>query len=58
MVAKILGEDRTTLDALADAERARRLAAQTIEAGEATLAAYRRVILPSPGSAGLVSRRG
>lgn len=58
LVSSILSEDRSTLEALASAERTRRMAARTIEAGEATLAAYRRVVAPGPGSASLVDRRG
>lgn len=57
VVASILARDGETLTALRDAGRARRLAAQAIEAGEATLAAYRRVIAPPLASAGLVSRK-
>jgi hypothetical protein len=58
LVHRILSGDHATLEALQDAERARRLAAQVIETGEATLAAYRKVISPPPASAGLVSERG
>ena len=58
LVSSILYEDRSTLEALATAERTRRMAARAIEAGEATLAAYRRVVAPGPGSASLVDRRG
>lgn len=58
LVASILADDRVTLRALQQAEHARRLAAQAIEVGEATLAAYRRVLTPSPGSAGIIDRRG
>jgi len=58
LVSVILADDHATHAALQDAERARRLAAQTIEVGEATLAAYRRVLSPAPGSAGLIDRRG
>lgn len=58
LVSSILHEDRSTLEALATAERTRRMAARAIEAGEATLAAYRRVVAPGPGSASLVDRRG
>jgi hypothetical protein len=58
LVNDILESDRDTARALAEAERARRLAAHVLDAGEATLAAYRRVIAPAHGSAGLVDRRG
>ena len=58
IVNGILSADRDTMAALREAEAARRTASQAIEAGEHTLAAYRRVI--SPGSAGpsLVDRHG
>jgi len=58
LVARILDSDRQVLRQLQDAEQARREAAHTIEAGEATLAAYRRVIAPTVASVGLVDRRG
>lgn len=58
LVATILMSDRSTLEALHVAERARRTASQAIEAGEATLAAYRKVIAPPLAPAGLVSRHG
>jgi hypothetical protein len=58
LVARILNRDQQTLDALRDAEQARRFAAQTIEAGETTLAAYRRVVAPPPTHAALIDERG
>jgi hypothetical protein len=58
LVAGILTSDRSTLEALHAAEQARRAASQVIEAGEATLAAYRKVIAPPLAPAGLVSRHG
>jgi hypothetical protein len=58
LLAAIAECDRETLDILQDAERARRLSVHAIEAGEATLAAYRKVIAPPLGSAELLSRRG
>lgn len=58
LVSRILESDRVVLGQLEEAERARREAAHTIEAGEATLAAYRRVIAPTVASVGLVDRRG
>ncbi len=58
LVAQILHHDQQTLDALRDAEMARRFAAQTIEAGETTLAAYRRVVAPPPTHAALIDERG
>lgn len=58
LIAGIVERDRQTVVLLLDADRVRRQAAQAIETGEATLAAYRKVIAPPPSSAGLVSRRG
>jgi hypothetical protein len=58
LVAQILNQDQQTLDALRDAEEARRFAAHTIEAGETTLAAYRRVVAPPPTHAALIDERG
>lgn len=57
-VAAIIESDQTTLDALREAEAARRGAAQTIDQGEATLAAYRRIVAPAPASAAIVDERG
>jgi hypothetical protein len=58
VVSDILQADRNTLNELRTAELARRTSAQAVETGEATLAAYRRVLTPVIGSAGLVNRRG
>lgn len=55
---RIVTADKATLGALRDAEQARRFAAQAIEAGENTLAAYRRVVSPAPSHAALINRRG
>ncbi len=57
LVTMILGADEQTVRALRDANLARRAAAQVLEQGEATLAAYRRVVTPS-SSPTLVSFRG
>jgi len=57
LVARILTTDKAALHALADAEAARRAALSGIEHGEATLAAYRRVLAPSSGSS-LFDTRG
>jgi hypothetical protein len=54
----ILTSDRHSVDALKAAELARRSAAQALEQGESTLAAYRRVVTPSLTSPTLVNRRG
>jgi hypothetical protein len=57
-VGEIVASDQRTMAALRDAEAARRFAAQTIDAGETTLAAYRRVVAPPPASAAIVDERG
>ena len=54
----ILTSDRDSVEALKSAELARRSAAQALEQGENTLAAYRRVVSPSLTSPALVNRRG
>ena len=58
LVSDILQADRNTLAELKSAEIARRTSAQTVETGEATLAAYRRVLTPALGSSGLINRHG
>jgi hypothetical protein len=58
LVSDVLQADRNTLEELKSAELARRTSAQAIESGEATLAAYRRVLTPSLGSSGLIDRQG
>jgi hypothetical protein len=58
LTARIIGTDQATLAALREAEVARRFAAQAIEAGETTLAAYRRVVAPPPSSAAIFDERG
>jgi hypothetical protein len=57
MVANILQTDQTSLQALAEAEAARRAAARALESGETTLAAYRR-LAATPPHATLVSKKG
>jgi hypothetical protein len=57
-VATIVEADERTMDALRQAEAARRFAVQAIDAGETTLAAYRRVVAPPPASAAIVDERG
>jgi hypothetical protein len=61
--AAALAEDIVAIDdhsraALRDAELARRFAAESLERGESTLAAYRRVVAPSLSQATLLNRRG
>lgn len=58
LVAGILSTDEESMQALADAELARRAAVASLEQGETTLAAYRRVLTPPLGQASLVDRRG
>ncbi len=58
LVARIVASDENTLAALREAERARRVTATAVERGEATLAAYRRVVAPHPEGSRIVSRRG
>jgi hypothetical protein len=58
LVARILASDSRSLEALRAAELARRCAATSVERGEATLAAYRRVVAPHHDGARIVNRRG
>lgn len=58
LIERIVSDDRSSLDALKQAEQARRFAAQAIEQGESTLAAYRRVVAPPLSGAALVNRKG
>lgn len=58
LVGAILATDQRSLDALTDAELARRSAVASLERGETTLAAYRRVLAPPTSGAALVDRRG
>jgi hypothetical protein len=58
LVAAILATDQESLKALSDAELARRAAVASLERGEETLAAYRKVIAPPLSSATLLDRRG
>lgn len=58
LAADVMSADEHSLTALQEAEVARRLAAESIEKGESTLAAYRRVVMPSLAHATLVNRRG
>jgi hypothetical protein len=58
LVADIIAVDHDSVEALKEAEQARRVAAQSLEQGETTLAAYRRVVSPGLTPATLVNRRG
>jgi hypothetical protein len=57
-ISTILSWDKESLEALKEAEIARNFAARTLEQGESTLAAYRRVVAPSVLGATLVDRKG
>jgi len=58
LVADIVSVDQDSLQALKSAEHTRHIAAQALEQGESTLAAYRRVVTPALASATLVNRKG
>ncbi len=58
LVATILAADQRSLAAMADAELARRSAVASLERGESTLAAYRRVLAPPVSTASLVDQLG
>ncbi len=58
LVARILASDADSLKALETAETARRFAAESVERGESTLAAYRRVVAPRVDNARILNRRG
>jgi len=58
LVERIVTSDRVSLDALKQAELARRFAAQSLGQGESTLAAYRRVVAPPISGANLYSKKG
>jgi hypothetical protein len=58
LVESILSTDQQSMDALREAEEARRFAARAVEQGESTLAAYRRVVAPPLTGATLVNKRG
>jgi hypothetical protein len=58
LVEDVVRNDEHSQHALREAERARRLAVDTLERGESTLAAYRRVVMPTVAAATLVNRKG
>jgi hypothetical protein len=55
---EILSSDAQSLQSLRDADTARRFTSESLEKGESTLAAYRRVVMPTLANATLVNRRG
>lgn len=58
LIARILSTDQQSLKALADAELARRASIASLDHGENTLAAYRKVLTPPVASATIVNRHG
>lgn len=58
LVSLILATDQQSMSSLADAELARRSAVVSLERGETTLAAYRRVLSPPLAHAALVDTIG
>jgi hypothetical protein len=58
LVARILATDQLSLQSLANAELARRSALASLERGETTLAAYRKILAPPVASAAFFDRRG
>jgi hypothetical protein len=58
LVNRILETDKDSMKALSDAELARRAAVASLERGENTLAAYRKVLTPPVSNATLVNQRG
>lgn len=58
LVSRVLSVDQESLKSLADGEMARRAAMASLEKGETTLAAYRKVLTPPVDHAAIVDRRG
>jgi hypothetical protein len=58
VITRILATDQQSMAALVDAELARRSALASLERGETTLAAYRRVLAPPLEHARLVDKLG
>ncbi len=58
LVARIMALDDESLEVLLRADVERRAAAHSLETGEATLAAYRRILQQPQPSAGLFTQRG
>lgn len=58
LVSKVLSVDQESLKSLSDGETARRAALASLEKGETTLAAYRKVLTPSVEHAAIVDRVG
>lgn len=58
LVARIMALDDESLEVLQRADVERRAAAHSLETGEATLAAYRKILQQPQPSAGLFTQRG
>lgn len=58
LVEEVVRTDDQSRLALREAELARRAAAESLERSESTLAAYRRVVMPSVAAATLLNRKG
>lgn len=57
-IARILTTDRGSLEALAEAEVARKTVLASLERGDATLTAYRRALSPPVAGAVLMDKKG
>jgi hypothetical protein len=58
LAGSIMSADQHSMASLREAELARRFAQESLDQGESTLAAYRRVVNPPLANATLVNRRG
>lgn len=58
LASSIMNADSDSMASLREAELARRFAQESLDQGESTLAAYRRVVNPPLANATLVNRRG
>lgn len=58
LASSIMTADSHSMASLREAELARRFAQESLDQGESTLAAYRRVVNPPLANATLVNRRG
>jgi hypothetical protein len=58
VIYRLMAADRKFLTDLETSLEARRRAAHDLDTGNATLAAYRRVVVPAVASAGLFDQRG
>ena len=58
LVEEVVRNDEDSRNALREAELLRRTTAEALERSESTLAAYRRVVMPTAAAATLVNRKG